>query len=224
MDTNKQGQGVPWSTWAAEDSVSLADSLALKAAQAEQTAANKRALFEKEGTPEEKVAAQKAEDAAKEMDRTASIAQQIRDEQQEWAVEQGELFTANQILAADPKMYYTDAETRLPEMGNIDQESLNELGATANNVAQGVKNFGTNILNQSKDLISNIQEQGSKLKQGAAQLKNQAQGAFSKGEAEAQNLENEAKTALSKEEAGAKALDEELVEDAQAFDAKQSAR
>lgn len=105
----------PWSTLASQEADQLAHEAALQAAQAEIDAKNKLSLFQKEDTAEDKVAADTAAREAKELERRAEVAEEIAQEQAQWALEQGELRTANHILATDPQLWQTDENTTLPK-------------------------------------------------------------------------------------------------------------
>ncbi|MBD5559051.1 MAG: hypothetical protein HDQ87_01630, partial [Clostridia bacterium] len=50
-----------------------------------------------------------------ELELRAKVAEQIAAEQAEWAVEQGELRTANHILEKDPELWNVDENTTLPK-------------------------------------------------------------------------------------------------------------
>lgn len=105
----------PWSTLASQEADQLAHQAELQAAQAEIDAKDKLGLFEKENTAADKVAADDAEKEAKELELRAKVAEEIAEEQAQWAVEQGELRTANRILATDPELWQTDENTTLPK-------------------------------------------------------------------------------------------------------------
>lgn len=104
----------PWSTLASQEADDLAHQAELQAAQAEIDARSKMSLFEKENTAADKVAADDAAKEAKELGLRAKVAEEIAEEQAQWAVEQGELRTANHILATDPQLWQTDENTTLP--------------------------------------------------------------------------------------------------------------
>lgn len=108
-------QKAPWSVTASQEADQLARQSELDAAQAEIDAKNKLALFNKDGTAEEKVAAQEAEKEAKELELRAQMAEEVAAEQARWATEQGELLTANKILEQHPDLYDVDQNTTLPK-------------------------------------------------------------------------------------------------------------
>lgn len=105
----------PWSTLASQEADQLAHQAELDAAQAEIDARSKLGLFEKENTAADKVAADEAAKEAKELELRAKVAEEIAEEQAQWAVEQGELRTANNILATDPQLWQTDEDMTLPK-------------------------------------------------------------------------------------------------------------
>lgn len=108
-------QKTPWSTRAAQQADQLAQQAELAAAQAEIDAQKKQSLFEQEDTAQDKVDADHAARQAKELELRAKVAEEIAEEQAQWATEQGELRTANHILAADPTLWQVDENTTLPK-------------------------------------------------------------------------------------------------------------
>lgn len=107
-------QKMPWYVQMEQESEQLAEKIQHDAEAASHLSETDMQKFNKDGDLSEKWASEKAAEDAKEKERDAKLASEIAEERMEFAVRQGELRTADDILEKDPALIETDQSMMIP--------------------------------------------------------------------------------------------------------------